>query len=224
MISALIFDFDGLILDTEKSEFVSWQEMYAEHQVQLLLEEWAVCIGAGADTFDPYTHLETLLRRPIAREEIRQRRLQRRMAMLAEELLLPGVEEYLQTARHLRLKLGVASSSSRAWVEGHLERLGILHYFDVIRCRDDVQYAKPDPELYLSALAGLEVQAEQAIALEDSPNGVRAAQRAGIFCVAIPNVITSQLPLDHADLRLTSMAAIPLEELIALVEQRRATV
>jgi len=145
MISALIFDFDGLILDTEKSEFVSWQEMYAEHQVQLLLEEWAVCIGAGADTFDPYTHLETLLRRPIAREEIRQRRLQRRMAMLAEELLLPGVEDYLRTARHLRLKLGVASSSSRAWVEGHLERLGILHYFDVIRCRDDVQHAKPDP-------------------------------------------------------------------------------
>ncbi len=224
MIRALIFDFDGLILDTENSEFISWQEMYAEHQVQLLLEEWAVCIGSGAETFDVYGRLETLVGRPLPREEIRQRRMQRHIALLAEEVLLPGVEDYLQNAKRLGLKLGVASSSSRKWVAGHLERLGILHYFDYLRCVDEVQRKKPDPELYLAVLTGLNVQADEAIALEDSPNGVRAAQRAGIFCVAVPNIITSQLPLDHADLRLTSMAAMSLEKLLAVVEQRQATI
>lgn len=222
MLRALIFDFDGLILDTENSEFISWQEMYAEHQVQLLLEEWAVCIGSGAETFDVYGHLETLVGHPLAREEIRQRRMQRHTALLAEEVLLPGVEDYLQNAKRLGLKSGVASSSSRKWVAGHLERLGILHYFNYLRCGDEVQHKKPDPELYLAVLAALNVSADEAIALEDSPNGVRAAQRAGIFCVAVPNIITSQLPLDHADLRLTSMAAMSLEKLLALVEQCQA--
>lgn len=224
MIRALIFDFDGLILDTENSEFISWQEIYAEYQAELLLEEWAVCIGSGAETFDVYGRLEALVGRPLPREEIRQRRMQRHLALLGEEVLLPGVEDYLRDAKRLDLKLGAASSSSRKWVAGHLERLGILHYFDYMRCGDEVQRKKPDPELYLAVLAGLNVQADEAIALEDSPNGVWAAQRAGIFCVAVPNVITSQLPLDHADLRLTSMAAMSLEALIALVEQRKAAI
>jgi HAD superfamily hydrolase (TIGR01509 family) len=220
MIQALIFDFDGLILDTEEPEFRAWQEMYEEYQATLALEEWAVCIGAGADAFDAYLHLETQVGRSLPREEILERRIRRCRELLAGEALLPGVEDYIHSAKRLGLKLGVASSSSRNWVGGHLERLGILHYFDYLRCGDEVAHKKPDPELYLAVLDGLGVRAEQAIALEDSPNGVHAAQRAGIFCVAIPNVITGQLMLDHADLRLTSMAAMPLEELIALVEKR----
>lgn len=223
MIQALIFDFDGLILETEESEFRAWQELYAEYQAELVLEEWAVCIGGGGDTYDPLARLEELVGQPLQREQLLLQRRERRLELLAKETLLPGVEAYINAAKQRGMRLAVASSSSRNWVTSHLERFGILDCFDYIRCGNEVAHKKPEPDLYLAALDGLHVSAKQAIALEDSPNGVRAAQRAGIFCVAIPNIITGQLPLDHADLRLTSMEQMPLDELIALVERKSTT-
>jgi HAD superfamily hydrolase (TIGR01509 family) len=218
---ALIFDFDGLILDTEVSELQAWREIYAEYNTELPLEQWATGIGGGVDAFDVFAHLEAQVGHPVPREEIATRRRKRRLELLAAEVLLPGIESYLHDAKRMGIKVGLASSSSRAWVAGHLSRLGILEQFDYIKCGDEVAQKKPDPELYLSALAGLGARAEHAIALEDSPNGVLAAQRAGIFCVAIPNPVTSQLALDHADLRLKSLALLPLTDLIAEVEKRR---
>lgn len=216
---ALIFDFDGLILDTEVSELQAWREVYAEYNTELPLEQWATCIGSGAESFDVFAYLEAQVGHPVPREEIAPRRRKRHLELLAAEVLLPGIESYLHDAQRLGLKIGLASSSSRAWVYGHLSRLGILESFDYIKCGDEVTQRKPDPELYLSVLAGLGVRAERTIALEDSPNGVRAAQRAGIFCVVVPNPVTSQLALDHADLRLNSLALLPLEDLITKVER-----
>jgi HAD superfamily hydrolase (TIGR01509 family) len=221
MIQALIFDFDGLILDTEQSEFQAWQEVYAEHHVHLPLEQWALCIGGASELFDVYGYLESLVGQPVQREEIAIKRRRRHLELLAAQSILPGVEDYLNDAKRLGLKLGVASSSSRSWVVGHLSRLGLLSYFDYIRCGDEVTHKKPDPELYLAVLAALQVQADQAIVLEDSPNGILAARTAGIFCVAIPNPLTSQLSLDHADLRLASLADMPLEQLIVEVQKRQ---
>ena len=218
---ALIFDFDGIILDTEVSELQAWREIYAEYNTELPLEQWATGIGGGVDAFDVFAHLEAQVGHPVPREEIATRRRKRRLELLAAEVLLPGIESYLHDAKRMSIKVGLASSSSRAWVAGHLSRLGILEQFDYIKCGDEVAQKKPDPELYLSVLAGLGARAEHAIALEDSPNGVLAAQRAGIFCVAIPNPVTSQLALDHADLRLKSLALLPLVDLIAEVEKRR---
>ncbi len=221
MIQALVFDFDGLILDTEISSYQSWQEIYQEHNCYLPLEKWAICIGGGVEKFDPCGYLETLLGRSLAREELIERRSQRHWTQLETQVALPGVEDYITDARRLGLKLAIASSSPREWVAGHLSRLGLLNHFDCMKCGDEVTHKKPHPELYLSALNELGVQADQAIALEDSPNGVLAAQRAGMFCVAVPNEITGQLPLDHADMRLTSLASLPLEHLIAEVEARK---
>lgn len=208
MIQALIFDFDGLILDTELSAYQSWQEIYQEYQCHLPLEQWARRIGGAAHLFDPCEYLETLLQRPVEREALRAKRRQRHLELIASRAALPGVEEYLADSRRLGFKLAVASSSSREWVTDHLSRLGLLDFFDALRCGDSVTHKKPHPELYHLALHDLDVAADQAIALEDSPNGVLAAQRAGIFCVAVPNVITGQLLLDHADLRLSSLAEV----------------
>lgn len=221
MIRSLIFDFDGLILDTEQSELQTWREIYAEYGASLPLEKWALCIGSGAESFDVYGYLEMQAGQPIQREEITIKRRKRYQELIVTETVLPGIEAYLSDAKRLGLKVGLASSSSRQWVYGHLLRLGLTAHFDCIKCGDEVTHKKPDPELYLTVLNELGVEAEQAIALEDSPNGVRAAQRAGIFCVAVPNPVTCQLPLDHADLRLASLADLPLEDLIAEVERRR---
>lgn len=221
MIQALIFDFDGLILDTEVSAFQSWQEIYQEHNSYLPLEKWAQRIGGTAELFDAFAYLEEQIGRAVERAILQERRLQRHLALLEAQTTLPGVESLIADAKQLGLKIGLASSSPRSWVVGHLSRLGLISSFDTMRCGDEVTHKKPNPEIYLAVLDALGVKAEQAIALEDSPNGVRAAQRAGIFCVAIPNPITGQLSLEHADLKLSSLADITLQELIAHVECRR---
>jgi beta-phosphoglucomutase-like phosphatase (HAD superfamily) len=87
---------------------------------------------------------------------------------------------------------------------------------------DDVRITKPDPELFVVALAGLGLEAGQAVVFEDSPNGVLAARRAGLFTVAVPTRMTEMLPLEQADLRLSSLAELPLEELLRRVEQMQA--
>lgn len=221
MIQTLIFDFDGLILETEVPAFQSWQEIYREHNCDLPLEEWVACIGGTTKHFDAGAYLEELLGRPLEQTALRAKRLQLHLEMVARQEVLPGVANYLSEARRLSLKVGLASNSSRKWVAGHLQRLGLYEHFDCLKCGDEVAHQKPNPELYLSVLQALDTPPEQAIAFEDSPNGVYAARSAGIFCVAVPNTITKQLPLDHADLRIESMAAQPLTDIIAYVEKKR---
>ncbi|HUW13302.1 MAG TPA: HAD-IA family hydrolase, partial [Anaerolineae bacterium] len=130
------------------------------------------------------------------------------------ESALPGVEGYIADARRLGLKLGVASSSDCPWVYRHLERLGLGEQFDSIQCVEDVENVKPSPDLYLAVLDQLGVGPEEAIALEDSPHGITSAQAAGLFCVVVPNALTSQLSTDHADLRLASLADAPLSDIL----------
>jgi len=212
-IRSLIFDFDGLILDTEGPEFQTWSEIYAEHGRELDFDLWATCIGT-AEVFDPYAELERQLGQPIDREAVRKRRRARNQELLARLGPRPGVVDYLAEARERGMGLAVASSSPRSWVAGHLETLGLLDSFHALACADDVPTVKPDPALYLKALERLGVGADEAMAFEDSPNGTLAAKRAGLLCVAIPNDLTRRLSLDHADRVLTSLAELPLADLL----------
>lgn len=210
---ALIFDFDGLILDTEGPVYRSWLEVYEAHGEALPFERWVQIVGSTTTGFHPQHHLEERLGRPLS-QEVLDGRIGRRTEMILTEPLLPGIVQHVDAARSLGLKLGVASSSTSDWVSGHLDRLGILDRFDCIRCRDDVAQAKPEPDLYLAVLACLGVSATEAFAIEDSPNGVTAAKRAGLRCVAIPNPITAQLDLSQADLQLESLAEVTLPDLL----------
>jgi HAD superfamily hydrolase (TIGR01509 family) len=217
VIQALIFDFDGLILDTEGPDYQSWQEIYQAYGCPIPMCEWARWIGT-VSTFDPYGYLEEQLGRSVNRAAIRARRRARFDELMADQSLLPGVRGYVIEAKRLGLKLGIASSAPRDWIVSHLGPLGLDSTFDRIRCRNDVAHTKPDPAVYLAALEALAVQAHQAIALEDSPNGVLAAKRAGLYCVAVPNALTRALDLSRADLQLGSLADLPLEELLARVD------
>jgi HAD superfamily hydrolase (TIGR01509 family) len=213
VIRAIVFDFDGLILDTEEPVYRSWLEVYHAHGEELPFERWVQIVGSTTIGFHPQQHLEERLGRPLPKEVL-DRRVGRRTEMILAQQLLPGVVERLEEARAAGMKLGVASSSTSDWVRGHLMRLGIFERFDCMRCRDDVAHAKPDPDLYVAVLACLEVSASEAIAIEDSPNGVTAAKRAGMRCVAIPNSITARLDLSHADLVLGSLADVTLARLV----------
>jgi HAD superfamily hydrolase (TIGR01509 family) len=213
LIRALIFDFDGLILDTEEPVYRSWLEVYEAHGEELPFERWKQIVGSTTAGFHPQHHLEERLGRPLP-QEVLDGRIGRRTEMILAQEVLPGVVRHLEEARAMGLKLGVASSSTSDWVKGHLARLGILERFDCIRCRDDVPNAKPEPDLYLAVLECLGVRASEAIAIEDSPNGLLAAKRAGLRCVAIPNSITANLDLGEADLLLDSLADVSLAELL----------
>lgn len=213
MYSALIFDFDGLIADTETPDYVAWQEIYADYGCPLPLELWALNIGSG-HLFDPYAHLELSLGRSLEREALRARVRGRFSELLGTLAPLPGVLDYLAAAPALGLRVAIASSSPMAWVHGHLGQLGLRERFEVICTADDVARTKPEPDLYLAAARRLGVDPAAAVALEDSPNGVRAAQAAGMRCVAVPNAVTRLMDLSHADLILPSLAELPLTELL----------
>jgi HAD superfamily hydrolase (TIGR01509 family) len=218
MIRALIFDFDGLILDTEGPIYQAWVEIYQEMGADLPLSAWQVWVGGSHDVFDPCGYLESQLGRPVDREGLTERASGREKELILLEDALPGVEEYIADARRLDLKLGIASSSDCPWVYRHLEHLGLREEFDSIKCAEDVKNVKPSPDLYLAVLDELRVDPREAIALEDSPNGITAAQAAGLFCVVVPNPLTSQMATDHADLQLSSLAELPLEDLLLRLE------
>jgi len=221
MIRALIFDFDGLIFDTETPEFQSWQEIFQSYGCHFPFEKWALVIGSSNDHFDPLAELAQQLGRVLDNPaQIEEKRMQRELEILESRSVQPGVEIYLETAKQFGLKIGLASCSSREWVRKHLTRLGLMTYFNSIRTREDVKLVKPDPELYLLVLSDLDVTAEEAIAFEDSPAGIKAARQAGIYCIAVPNPLTVQLDTNHADLRLSSLEEMPLEKLIRKASQR----
>jgi HAD superfamily hydrolase (TIGR01509 family) len=213
-VKLVVFDFDGLILDTEVPVYDAWQEIYGDHGHELAFDKWAACIGT-ADTFDPCVDLAGLVGGALDVEALRRRHRTRTDDLIATRTVLPGVREYIGEAQRLGLTLGVASSSSRAWVDGHLTRLGLRDAFAVVRCADDVPRVKPDPALYLAVLDATGVRPGDAVALEDSPNGVLAAKRAGLACVAVPNPLTARLDLAAADLQLPSLAELPLPALLA---------
>jgi HAD superfamily hydrolase (TIGR01509 family) len=220
MIRALIFDFDGLILETEGPSYQSWEEVYRSFGFPLPFSTWATIIGTSQGAFDPKQELERLVGGVVDWERVGLIRRERENALIEAQPILPGVEQYLIDARRLGLKTGLASSSSCRWVVGHLTRRGLVDYFDCIRGSDDVHRTKPDPELYLSVLNELDVRGDEAIALEDSPNGIRAAKEAGMFCVAVPNPLTRQLALNMADLRLESLLELPLEQLLFILNTK----
>jgi HAD superfamily hydrolase (TIGR01509 family) len=158
--------------------------------------------------------------RDLDRDTVVGRRRERHSTLIARQEILPGVISLLQEAAAADVPVGVASSSSEAWVAGHLERLGVLHHFEVIRCRDHVEQAKPSPDLFLAALDALGADPQRSVALEDSHHGCSAAKAAGLVCVVVPNDVTRGAEFAHADLVLESLGDVSLATLTGLVRAR----
>ena len=210
----LVFDFDGFILDTETPDYQSWVELFAGYNLSFPIEDWADCIGKKMHAFDVYAYLSEKLGYTVDRDAVRQIRRARFHELLEAETPRPGIEDYLRDAKHLGLKLGVASSADREWVTSHLKRFGLIDYFDCIRTVEDVDHAKPAPDLFLAVTSAFNIEPRKAIGFEDSPNGISAAKCAGLWCVAVPNHVTKHLDLSQADLQLPSLADMPLEVLL----------
>lgn len=214
MIRAVLFDFDGTLIDTESPSFQAWREIYAEHGRDLPLERWVERVGTIGG-FDPLADLAAAVGDAFDGDSVTARRHARRDELIDVEQLRTGVAEYLEGARRLGLRVGIVTSGPSDWVAFHLERLGQAGRWDCIVCANhDAAVAKPRPSLYLRALDELAIGAEEALAIEDSPNGIAAAKAAGLFCVAAPNSVTAGLDLSRADIVVDSLADLPLSDLL----------
>ncbi len=216
VIRGLIFDFDGLIIDTETPEYTSWVNVYRQHGTDISIDEWSGCLGTAPPTFDVIKALSEKIGAPVNGAQLQQAVKAAAKKIILNQPILPGIIERIDEADQMSIPLAVASSSSHAWVDQHLERLGLRSRFQYVLCRDDVKFAKPAPDLYNLALNKLGIQPNEAIAFEDSPNGITAAVTAGIFCVAVANPISQYLDISHASLQLSSLADQSLAELINL--------
>jgi HAD superfamily hydrolase (TIGR01509 family) len=213
-IRAFLFDFDGLILDTETASRAGWRWLYEQHGQRLPDDLWSTVVGTHG-SWNVMDHLEELVGEPIDRESWNERRFQHELTLLEAEELRPGILDYLAFAQERRLKRAIVSSASRRWIDMHLERLEQTVGWDAIITADrDSARAKPNPTMYLEALEMLGVSAAEAIVFEDSPNGIRAGKAAGIFVVGIPNEVTREYGLEEADLVLESLADLPPAELL----------
>jgi len=215
MIKAIILDFDGTIMDTESTAFNIWREIYSTQGHELTIGEWVECVGVPESSFDPYEDLTELTGLPLDRMEMAIDYVTRESELNKGLPLLPGIENLILTAKSIGLKLGIASSADHNWIEEHLGRKRLLDRFDAIICREDTDRHKPFPDPYLKAIVLLGCKPCEAIAIEDSPNGIKAAKAAGLFTVAVPNQVTHSLVGDEADLKLKSLADITLEKLLA---------
>lgn len=213
-IKGIIFDFDGLLVDTETSQLRAWQKIYAESGATLRLQEWVQCLGTSADAFDPITDLRSKTEHPLDVQKLIQQQREQVYRDLLGEPLRPGIQELLIGAHRDNLSLAIASSSNRSWVEDGLRRCAILDFFPVICTSDDVSHVKPHPELYNLAMQQMGLTEDEVVVLEDSPNGIRAAKAAGLFCVAYPNEISQHLDLTQADLILPVLDPIEFFELL----------
>jgi HAD superfamily hydrolase (TIGR01509 family) len=211
-VRALVFDFDGLLVDTESAALRAWEETLAGLGVPVPRDVWHAAIGGQGTDAAMLAYLADLLGHADA-AALRERWWVRHLALVDAAPLRPGVAGYLAEAVRLGLGLAVASSATGDWVAAHLRRLGTHETFTVV-ATGDAHRAKPAPDTYLGALAGLGVPAGEAVAFEDSPTGVRAAKAAGLHCVAVPNPVTAALDFPGADLTVPSLDTVTLADLL----------
>lgn len=212
-IRAVIFDFDGLILDSESPNFAAWCAVFEARECELTMDDWAAEIGT-VGSVAPLALLQERVGTPIDEAAVQQERRAYRDELLAVEVVRPGIHAWLDEACSLELGIAIASSSEYDWVDPHLRRLGLRDRFAHLSCYGDGAAAKPAPDTYLAACSALDVSPHEALAIEDSPNGVAAAKAAGLVCVAVPNAITARLDLGEADVQLASLADRSLAQVL----------
>jgi HAD superfamily hydrolase (TIGR01509 family) len=210
MIRALVFDFDGLIVDTETPLIDAYGDVHAAHDKPFHREEFLHMVGHVDFTFNPWRVFG-----PDADEAAleAERHVHNRRRTLAQPVL-PGVATLLDAARAAKLHLAIASNSSHEHVEGHLTRLGLHAHFAFFACRGDTPSPKPEPDLYKLVLNRFGLRGHEAIAFEDSRPGSLAAKRAGLHVVAVPNGSTAHHDFSHVHLKLSSLAELSFEELV----------
>jgi len=212
--AAVIFDFDGIVLDSETPEYESHRRIYARCGVALTVDEWCGVIGTWSEGHDEQWFVrlcERSAQAPARDEYFAERR------RIFDEVVpadpMRGVPELLAALRQASIPTAIASSAPAHWVAGAVERLGIRLLFDAVVTGDEVARRKPAPDVYLEAARRLGVDPRRSIAIEDSGPGITAARAAGMKAVAIPHWLTERHDLTDADLTVAHAGELTLARL-----------
>ena len=189
MITAVVFDMDGILFDTERLCRDCWIALSKEFEIPNMEEVYALCIGVNVQAtrqivYDNYG-------KDFPFEEYDRRASAMYNEYIAEHgvPVKEGVRETLEALAKAGAKIAVASSTRREKVLRLLASAGIDRYFTAVVGGDTVKHSKPDPEIFLTACEALSVAPEEAIAVEDSHNGIRAAHAAGMLAVMVPDLL-----------------------------------
>lgn len=215
MISALVFDFDGLMLDTESALIAAYADVHAAHGMPFDHERFLHSVGHADYAFDPWHAFEKRADRAALETERRTRNRERDLHLP----ILPGVTALLDAARARSLRVGLASNSSHGHCERHLARIKLLDRFEFLACREDAPLPKPAPDLYKLVLQHFGLRGHEAIAFEDSQTGSLAAKRANLWTVAAPGPSTAHHDFAHVDVKVKSLAEVQLDGLMARFER-----
>jgi HAD superfamily hydrolase (TIGR01509 family) len=210
--AAVLFDFDGVLVDTEWAIYQAWKRTFGAHGQLLPLDIYTRCIGTDFNTWSPKTHLEELTGEAFDWHDLDARRQEEIMAELAHEGPMHGVVDLLDKFAVAGTPCAVVSSSSHKWVDGWLEKLGLAGFFVTTVCRGDAPRIKPAPDLYLEAAARLGLDPASCLVVEDSLNGVKSAKAAGMKVWVVPNRVTDCLDFSPADRMMRSLADWPASE------------
>jgi HAD superfamily hydrolase (TIGR01509 family) len=207
--SALIFDFDGLILDTETPLLDAWDQVHREHGLHYDRAKGHTIIGHSGVFYDPWEAFPA----DVDRGGLETRFEAVKRAIILKQPILPGVASLIAQAKSAGIPLGVASNSPHEHVDHHLDRLGLRPNFGAVVCREDVPHAKPAPDVYLEACRQLGADPATAIAFEDSAPGHLAAHRAALTVVVVPNPSTRDDDFPHASRVLAALTEFVLPTL-----------
>lgn len=210
----MIFDFDGLLMDTETTLLQSWQYEWEQWGLSLSVDGFFAQHGGNINA-ERYEALARAVGASFDRELSDRRRTRYRERLHRDLRLRPGISDWLTQARRRSLRLAIASSSPRPWIDEHLDRVGALGVFEVITTGDEVAEHKPHPAIYELAVRRLGIPAAAAVAVEDTAHGVDAAHAAGLACIAIPNPHVPPATVSQAELTLRSAADLPVQEALA---------
>jgi HAD superfamily hydrolase (TIGR01509 family) len=221
-LQAVVFDFDGLIVDTEWPIYTSAVAAFAELGHELPLETWATIVGLAEGEGGWYDTLNERLGVNLSRADFDEAYRAQDRSDRDRLPLLPGVRDLLDALDAAGVPAGIASSSEVTWLERHLGRLGLLDRFAVLAGVDRVNgVGKPAPDSYLLACRELGALPGRSVALEDSAHGVAAAHAAGMAVVAVPSRITRLTSLTDADLVAGSLTELTVAVLDSLVSPAR---
>lgn len=206
--SAVLFDFDGVLVDTEWAIYQAWLRTFTQHGHDLPLDVYTRCIGSDFATWSPKTHLEELSGLDFDWHDLDAKRQDEILRDLSGEGPMLGVLETLKHLTHKEIRRAVVSSSSHHWVDTWLEKLAFASAFETVVCRGDAARIKPAPDLYLEAARRFEIAPAECLVIEDSLNGVLAAKAAGMPVWVVPNRVTAGLDFSAADRVFSSLAEV----------------
>lgn len=222
-IKAVLFDMDGVLINSEPMHYRMWKEAFHDHGLEISYDVYKGCIGTT------YAFLMDLIWENYSRDFRGDQKLIEERAVIEARMLkeegfpeMPGVREMVRRLHEAGFLLAVASSSPLERIKAAVDYIGAGQYFSLLNSAENVAHSKPAPDIYLDTAKRLGAAPEECIVLEDSENGSIAAVSAGMICVGLDNPDSGEQNLEHAAVIIRTLQEFTPELIWTLSENRES--